>query len=372
MKVYALTCMPRRGRVDDALGKNGGISTNWHSARTPLHALATLLRHPIAVLRTLAWTVQHGLRTPSLLAKCLVYFPRLIEIGAQLDRDDPDVVHLFWGHYPSVAAYYSKLVEQRDRVYTTSLGAYDLLYNFGPGTQFANLADAVWTHASANKPLLESQAVLSERIHVLRRGIDTSQVPTDTSAKVPGLIAVVARLVPEKGVESVIRAVHAINAAGPKCTLEVLGQGPQRGALEQLVRSLQMESTVLIRGSVSHDQVYHLLARADMLVLASTNPSERLPNVVKEALACRCVCIVSSSPGIDELLGSLAFPLVISPTSESIAVAISDVLQHPEKYGPDREAGREHILENFSADHVAAERIRVWNEALARRLPASA
>ena len=286
-----------------------------------------------------------------------------MEIGDDLARACPDVVHLFWGHYPSVAGYYAKLRMPSASIYSTSLGAYDLLYNFGPSTDFARQSDVIWTHASVNRPMLESRGIPPSRIRVLPRGIDLGQVPDGTAIKQRGLIAVVARLVPEKGVEVVIRAFNEMRQSKLPCNLEIVGDGPSRRTLERLVESLQLQSFVRFHGNVSHDEVFNLLSRADVFILASTNPSERLPNVVKEALACRCVCIVSPTPGIEELLATLQHQLIVSPRVDSLSSALADVLRFPEKYSGDRDSGRQHVFANYDAGRVAEERLSVWREA---------
>ena len=55
-------------------------------------------------------------------------------------------------------------------------------------------------------------------------------------------------------------------------------------------------------GRVSHERVLEELGRAELFVYLSTDVTDRLPNVVKEAVASRCVCVVSRTTGIEELI----------------------------------------------------------------------
>ena len=44
------------------------------------------------------------------------------------------------------------------------------------------------------------------------------------------------------------------------------------------------------------------MAESDIFLFLSSKAGERLPNVVKEAMLSGCICIVSNTPGIDELI----------------------------------------------------------------------
>ena len=44
------------------------------------------------------------------------------------------------------------------------------------------------------------------------------------------------------------------------------------------------------------------MASSDIFLFLSSKAGERLPNVVKEAMLAGCICIVSNTPVIDELI----------------------------------------------------------------------
>ena len=80
-------------------------------------------------------------------------------------------------------------------------------------------------------------------------------------------------------------------------------QGENIGARdERLARALGIRESVEFRGQVTYDSVLAALASAEVLLFLSRHEAERLPNVVKEAMASRCICIVSRTPGIEELI----------------------------------------------------------------------
>ena len=97
--------------------------------------------------------------------------------------------------------------------------------------------------------------------------------------------------------------------------------------------------------------------------------AERLPNVVKEAMACRCVCIVSDTPGIMELMQPFAHRYVVPAREwQQAADCLEQVLADPARFEADREAGQRFVFTRLDADGVARAKIDVWHAAQRRPL----
>lgn len=112
-----------------------------------------------------------------------------------------------------------------------------------------------------------------------------------------------------------------------ECTykLLILGDGPQREALEQLVVQLGLKGSVLLPGFVSNP--YPFIKRAEVYVLSSD--CEALPTVVIEALAAG-VPIVSTNCdfGPDEILKGGEYGVLVPVRDpSSLAQALRDVLK---------------------------------------------
>ncbi len=70
------------------------------------------------------------------------------------------------------------------------------------------------------------------------------------------------------------------------------------------------------------------MARSRVFLFLSTKVSERLPNVVKEAMLASCHCIVSETPGIRELVepgvtGEIVPDLDPAAVAERVNVALA-------------------------------------------------
>jgi len=126
-----------------------------------------------------------------------------------------------------------------------------------------------------------------ERVRYVPNGIDADDFAA-TAAGMPLfaragdeiVIGTVAPLRPEKNLARLIRAFARIPAGAP-LRLVLAGDGPERPALEALVRSLNLSKRVLFLGPVREPQ--RALALFDIFALSSD--TEQMPMTVLEAMA---------------------------------------------------------------------------------------
>ncbi len=292
---------PRHASLAEERGVAGVPRTHTTAASVLGGSLSALAR-PALLARFLAWVVRSTSDNPKHLLKCLVLTPRVFEILADFERDPPDVVHAEWCHYPSLVLW---LVQQRlpGTVRSISLVAHDLDERLGCTIDATRAAQVIRTSTEENvAQVVEFTGVSADRVEVIYNGVDLEAVDAAVAAhpKVQGRVVVVARLAAEKRVDHAIRAFAVAAEPHPEATLHILGEGPERQRLEGLARSLGLVGSVRFLGHVSHQQVIEEAARAQVLVLMSE--TERLPNVVKEGMAARCVCLATRTNGIDELM----------------------------------------------------------------------
>ncbi len=142
----------------------------------------------------------------------------------------------------------------------------------------------------------------------------------------PPLLLAVGRLTPAKDFATLLRAFARAAHATP-ARLLILGEGEQRGALEQLARDLGVADRVAMPGFV--DNPYAYMARAAAFVLSSA--WEGLPGALIEAMACGCPVVSTDCPsGPREILeGGAHGPLVPVGDDEALAAAILGVLERP-------------------------------------------
>jgi len=318
-------------------------------------------------MQVVVWLLRHTWHTPKLMLRALWFLPRMTQIFSDCSTSRPDVVHLFWGHYPAVLGY---MIGRwcPGIVLSHFLGAYDLVYDFEPSVLVANEADCLWTHAEANVALLRSRGIESPRLRVQMRGIDLRLLPT-IGPKRPWQIVTVGRLVADKGMDRVLRMLAILREQFSDASLVLIGDGPEQPALRKLAAELRVDAAVAFRGNLPHAEVLAALGESSIFVLLSSSASERLPNALKEAMACECVCVVSRTPGIDELMRPLRHPMVVDPLDwREAAEQVRGVFLHPERYREERSAASEFIRRKLDARVAAEERVQIWESLIRDRL----
>ncbi len=368
-----------------------GVEVSVHSLRRPFPGSETLLEerglqglfvshggwqsffkglmisffHPLIFLHLLLWLIRVSQRRPSHFLKGLVLMPRAMEVFALILREKPDVVHLFWGHYPSLVGFLVQRFRPRT-VLSIFLGAYDLWTGFGGSADVAKNAHVVWTHAGCNVPAILAWGVDREKIRVCHRGVDLSPAGASKQEKVLRRIVTAGRLKPTKGMDRVLRMFAMTVSRWPDATLVVLGSGPEENNLRMLAGELNIENSVIFRGHVPHEEVFREMDAAEVFVLMTRHVAERLPNVVKEAMACRCLCLVSSTPGIEELVADGETGFILDLDEDVFARRLDEIFAHPERCSAMVDAAEAFVRENFDARRQMAKYRQIWEELVSR------
>ena len=229
--------------------------------------------------------------------------PRSLEIFTELEKNKPDVVHIYWGHYPSIVGYLVKRY-MPDLPLTISLVAYDLEMGYGGTKWLVHHADKIRTLADVNVGRIRDiYSAPEDKIEVIYDCVDIARLePHLLEQIIPKRLISVGRLVSGKGMADVIEVFSTVIKHHPDASLVILGDGPERDNLEKMCNAAEIAQDVTFAGHVNHDTVLKEMAKADIFIFMSKNRAERLPNVVKEAMFAECICIASDTIGIRELI----------------------------------------------------------------------
>jgi len=146
---------------------------------------------------------------------------------------------------------------------------------------------------------------------VARRRAETGDAP-------PAWRAVsVGRLVPVKGMDRLLRAWAHVQAERPGARLAIVGDGPERAALEAMIDDMGLAGSVELAGW--QDPVPYLAA-AECFVLLSRN--EGMGRAVVEAMAAGLPCIVSDVCGLAELVDVSVGEVVDADDAPAVAQAL--------------------------------------------------
>jgi len=150
----------------------------------------------------------------------------------------------------------------------------------------------------------------------------------------PPVILAAGKMKPQKDFPTLLRAFAALRKERA-ARLMILGEGPDREALEALARELGVAEDVAFPGFVVNPFPY--MAHAGLFVLSST--FEGLPGVLIQALACGCPVVSTDCPGGSaEILENGRYgPLTPVGDPQALAKAMKAMLDAP----PDRKVLKE-------------------------------
>lgn len=119
-------------------------------------------------------------------------------------------------------------------------------------------------------------------------------------------ILFVGRLVEKKGVRHLLRAMPGVLSQRPATRLTIAGYGPDQVELKELARELGVDARVTFLGAVPQVSLPLLYSRAALLVApfveASDGDQEGLGLVTIEAIACGCPVLVTTLPGVMDVM----------------------------------------------------------------------
>jgi len=149
------------------------------------------------------------------------------------------------------------------------------------------------------------------RIAVVHNGVDTDIFTPDNGRPRGNHLIYVGRLSPEKGLRHLLEAVRILHQQVSDIELTLVGDGPERAALEGQARALGLAGTVHFMGARSHDDVPELMRQADIFVLPSLE--EGFGIVLIEAMASGLPVVASDTGGIPEIVGDGENGLLVPP-----------------------------------------------------------
>jgi len=291
----------------------------------------------------------------------LNFFENLLGLGfglvhaSHFRRLRPAHIHVVWGGGPAAAAW---LLWRLDgHAYSGAGHAYDLYQDGGDWWLKEKLTPALFIHTSTEmgrRTLLE-KGLAGEKIHVIRRGLNTLPALKTLRTPRPTLrLLCVARLVPKKGFIHQLRIYAALKAAGMAFEARIAGEGPLRDELVALARALGVTEEVVFLGHRPQSEIAEHLVWADVLlhtgVVAADGDRDGLPNVIPEAMSAGVLVVTSPAAATTEAISDGVTGRVVAPEAADAWVTILRELHYDDAQAERlRVAARAWVEANFDA-----------------------
>lgn len=316
-----------------------------------------ILKRPLRYFQTLLYLLTRPHPGHHARFKTFLHFGQGV-YTAYLVRKRP--IHELHAHFVDRAATVA-LVAGRllDRPYSLSIhAAADIFVNPILLPEKISEARHVVTCTLYNKAHLETLTghKLNGKVSHVLHGLDLTRYrPMPRPDTAPPLILSVGQLVERKGFVQLIYACRSLRDRGHIFRCHIVGRGPQREALQDLIAQLALEDTVTLTGALPHEEVIEQYQQATMFVLPCLQTKEGdvdgIPNVLPEAMAMQLPVISTAVSAIPELVQDKINGLLAPPGDHPALVAAMECLlkdaARREELG---KMARRRVLESFDVE----------------------
>jgi glycosyltransferase involved in cell wall biosynthesis len=210
---------------------------------------------------------------------------------------------------------------------------------------------------------LRARTCRADRAVVIHNGIELGPRPARRERPgEPVTLVSVGRMRAPKDFVTLVRAMTALDPAAAR--LRIVGDGPDRDAVEAEIRSHGLHDAVELLGE--RDDVPEILAAADVFVLSSH--SEGLPMSVLEAMATGLPVVASAVGGVPEAVADRETGLLVAPRDpgalgEALDRLVSDAGLRV-RLGA---AGRRRAADRFAIEACRRAHLELYRSAVARK-----
>lgn len=232
-------------------------------------------------------------------------------------------------------------------------------------------ADAVTVNSEYTRHEVEKLGCPAPKIHKLPVGLDPSAFSfreRTWAGDEPVRVLTVARLVEIKGHEFVIRAVAQLREQNVPIRYDIVGDGPLRKKLEELIQALGVKDAVFLHGPQSGASVRQFLDQTHLFVLASVSvegDQEGQGLVLQEAQASGIPVIATQHGALPEgLLPGQSGWLVPERDVKALAERLRCLAGKPEAWPATGRHGRAFVEKLYNIHHLNERLVGIYETAI--------
>ena len=320
-----------------------------------------LRRAPRRYLGALGAMLGGTWRSPNFLLGGIGIFPKVAHAAQLMERDGVRHVHCHFATHPALAGF---LIHRLVGIpYSFTAHGSDLHVDRTMLPRKVAEAAFTITISEDNRAVIERECGGPVgTLEVIHCGVDTSVFRPAGRPVEPGrplAILSIGTLHEVKGQTHLVEACRRLAADGVDFTCRLVGDGPDRAALERQIADAGLTGRVELLGQRTRAEVAELIGASDVLVAPSVptrgGKREGIPVVLMEAMSAGLPVVASALSGIPELVVDGSSGLTVPPgDSTAIAAALCRLAEDPDLRSRLGAAARARVVADFDVDRNAA------------------
>lgn len=167
-----------------------------------------------------------------------------------------------------------------------------------------------------------------------------------------------------KGHEVTLKAVKHVVASVPDARFLIVGDGPRKKELENMVKDLNIAEHVVFTGFVR--DIAEIYSFSDVAVLSSW--SEGLPQSLLQAMAAGVPVVATNVGGVPEIVVHEKTGILVDPGDhEALGNGIIHILENPGYAMQLVETAKDNVMKKHSVDHMVEKIEALYKDLLSRR-----
>jgi glycosyltransferase involved in cell wall biosynthesis len=331
---------------------------HFFSARALAAQARSAATRPGRLLKLAPAALGGSLADPRRMAALL---PRLAWAPALARAVEGTDCRLVWAHFASLPGAVGWLAANlAGRPFALSCHAWDIFVNRAlVAAQLAGARLVTACSRAALNHLRTHYGRAADGVELVYHGLPQPPVAGNRPPATGQPLRVLAagRLVPKKGFRYLVEAA-ALSPGG--FTLEIAGEGAERGALEKLIAARKLATRVGLLGELDEAGLRAACERADAFcapsVVDADGDRDGVPNSLLEAMSAGLPAVAANAGGLSEAVVHGRSGLIVPPADPQ---ALADAIERLGADGALRErlaaGARDLLRERFALDHNAAQ-----------------
>jgi glycosyltransferase involved in cell wall biosynthesis len=159
-------------------------------------------------------------------------------------------------------------------------------------------------------------------------------------------ILYVGRLIPYKRVELLLETIKWLTKKRPEITLKIIGDGPSKEKIKQLIKELKLMEQVELEENVTDEQLREEYKKAKILVQPSEREGQSIVALEAMASGTPVICVKSKWSALEKIIEGKGIGEVAKAKRKELGEKIEQLIEDEEKYRTYQRRGIKHAKEH--------------------------